>query len=91
MNKIIEEEWTDFYGNDTTALSIQKDGLLTISELIELLEEAKNKYGDKEMLFHDFNHNCMFGFSHVYLSRGYDEREQYGDDCYENEKICIYG
>ena len=43
------------------------------------------------MLFHDFNHNCMFGFSHVYLSRGYDEREQYGDDCYENEKICIYG
>ena len=43
------------------------------------------------MIYHDFNHGCMFGFSHVYLSHGFDMREQYGEDCYEDERICIYG
>ena len=36
--KIIEEPWLDFDDSETVALSLEKDGQYTISELIELLE-----------------------------------------------------
>jgi hypothetical protein len=41
MNEIIKEDWTDYSGNKTEALSLEKEGLYTISEFIFLLEKAK--------------------------------------------------
>lgn len=89
--KIIEEPWVDFRNNETIALSLGKDDLYTISEFIELLEEAKKRFGDKQMLFHDMNSNTLGGFSHIYLNHGYDMREEYGENYYEDDTICIYG
>ena len=43
------------------------------------------------MLFHDMNSNTLGGFSHVYLNHGYDMREKYGENYYEDNTICIYG
>ena len=57
----------------------------------ELLEEAKKKWGDKKILIHDFNNDCIGGFSHVYLHHGFDYREEYGEEYYEDDKICIVG
>lgn len=45
--KIIEEPWVDFRDNETIALSLDKDGLYTVSEFIELLEEVKKRFVDK--------------------------------------------
>lgn len=89
--KIIEEPWEDLRGNETIALSLDKEEQYTISEFIELLEEAKKKFGDKTILFHEMNTNIIGGFSHVYLNHGFDEREKYGEDCYAEDTICIYG
>ena len=89
--KIIEETWNDFNGSETVALSLEKDEQYTISEFIELLESAQEKFGDKKILIHDMNSNTIGGFSHVYLHRGFDEREKYGEDYYEDDSICIYG
>lgn len=88
---VIEEPWTDSRGNNTMALSWDKDEQYSISEFIELLEVAKSKFGDKKILFHDMNDDIVSGFSHVYLNHGYDEREKYGEDYYEDDTICIYG
>ena len=89
--KIIEETWNDFNGSETVALSLEKDGQYTISEFIELLESAQEKFGDKKILIHDMNSDIIGGFSHVYLHHGFDEREKYGEDYYEDDNICIYG
>ena len=89
--KIIEEPWIDFSDKNTIALSLNKEEQYTISEFIILLEEAKRRFGDKQILFHEMNSNTIGGFSHVYLNHGYDEREKYGEDCYEDDTICIYG
>ena len=89
--KIIEEPWFDFDDSETVALSLEKDGQYTISELIELLESAQEKFGDKKILIHDMNSNIIGGFSHIYLHHGFDERENYGEDYYEDDSICIYG
>ena len=89
--KIIEETWDDFNGSETVALSLKKDGQYTISEFIELLKSAQEKFGDKKILIHDMNSNTICGFSHVYLHHGFDEREKYGEDYYEDDSICIYG
>lgn len=89
--KVINEPWKDLGGEDTEALYLDVDRLYTVSEFIALLEEAKNKWGDKEVVIHDFNNNCIGGFSHVYLHHGFDLREEYGEDYYEDDKICIFG
>ena len=89
--KVISEPWKDFGGEDTEALYLDVDRLYTVSEFIALLEEAKKKWGDKEILIHDFNNNCIGGFSHVYLHHGFDYREEYGEEYYEDDKICIFG
>ena len=65
--KIIEETWDDFDGSETVALSLEKDEQYTISEFIELLKSAQEKFGDKKILIHDMNSNTIGGFSHVYL------------------------
>ena len=48
--KIIEETWDDFDGSETVALSLEKDEQYTISEFIELLKSAQEKFGDKKIL-----------------------------------------
>ena len=42
---------------------------------------AKKKFGDKEILIHDMNDGCLYGFSHIYLNKGDNE---------EDSAICIY-
>lgn len=79
--KIIETDWKDFLDNDTKALYLEKEGQYTISEFIELLQAAKEKFGDKEILIHDMNDGCLYGFSHIYLNKGNNE---------EDSAICIY-
>ena len=56
-----------------------------------MLKSAQEKFGDKKILIHDMNSNTIGGFSHVYLHHGFDEREKYGEDYYEDDSICIYG
>ena len=73
---IKEQDWTDFYGNNTKALYLDKEKQYTISEFIELLQAAKERFGDKRILIHDMNTDTIGGFSHIYLNK---------DD------VCIYG
>ena len=73
---IKEQDWVDFYGNNTKALYLEKEGQYTISEFIELLQAAKERFGDKTILIHDMNDDIIGGFSHVYLNK---------------DNICIYG
>lgn len=79
--KIIEEPWKDYYGNETVALSLDKEGQYTISEFIELLQAAKDKFGDKKILIHDINDEILGGFRYIYLN--------YDRDLYGNDTICI--
>ena len=73
---IKEQDWVDFYGNNTKALYLEKEGQYTISEFIELLQAAKERFGDKIILIHDMNDGIIGGFSHIYLNE---------------DNICIYG
>ena len=73
---IKEQDWVDFYGNNTKALYLEKEGQYTISEFIELLQAAKERFGDKIILIHDMNDGIISGFSHIYLNE---------------DNICIYG
>lgn len=73
---IKEQDWVDFYGNNTKALYLEKEGQYTISEFIELLQAAKERFGDKTILIHDMNDDIIFGFSYIYLNE---------------DNICIYG
>lgn len=79
--EIIETDWKDFLNNDTKALYLDKEGQYTISEFIELLQAAKEKFGDKEILIHDMNGDCLYGFSKIYLYKGDNEK---------SSSICIY-
>ena len=73
---IKEQDWVDFYGNNTKALYLEKEGQYTISEFIELLQAAKERFGDKIILIHDMNDGIIGGFSHIYLNE---------------DNVCIYG
>ena len=90
--KIIAEPWNDFCSTepDTEALYLNTDNLYTVSEFITLLEEAKKRWGDKQVVIQGSD-NIIGGFSHVYLHHGYDKREEYGDeDYYQDDQICIF-
>lgn len=90
MVQIIAEPCFDYQEKESIALSIsEKDGPCTVSEFIQLLEEAKEKFGDKIILIHDMNDNIVAGISHVYLNHGFDEREEYGEDYYADDAIHI--
>lgn len=89
--KIVTVPWEDMDKNKTEAMYIDVDRLYTVSEFITLLEEAKKKWGDKQILIHDFNSNVIGGFSTVYLHHGFDHREEYGEDYYMDDTICIFG
>lgn len=56
MAAIIENKECGYFMMD-------KDGCYTISELIELLQFMKEKYGDCEVLIEDVLEKCSFGFS----------------------------
>ena len=58
--------WKDVDGTDTEALQLEVDGQYTISQFIELLEAAKEKWGDKKIYTHDSNSNIIGGFVEVY-------------------------
>ena len=90
VKKVIEKPWIDYCDKETTALTLNIDGQCKVSELIELLEAAKEKFGDKVVLIHDSNDNTIYGFSTVYLNHGFDEREKYGKNHYKDDTICIY-
>ena len=59
---IKEQDWVDFYGNNTKAIYLEKEEQYTISEFIELLQAAKERFGDKTILIklrthtRDFSH-----------------------------------
>lgn len=88
--QIIEISWKDSLENETTALYLDTEEQYSISELIALLEAAKEKFGDKKVLIHEQNSGIIGGFSHVYLKKGFDEREKYGENYYEDDMICIF-
>jgi len=88
--KINEMEWVDFREQPTIALSVDKDDLINISELIELLEEAKKRWGDIPVLAQEQNSGHMGGFGCVYLNHGYDLREQYGDDYISPDMLVLF-
>lgn len=89
--KIVSIPWEDFGGGKTEAIYIDVDRLYTVSEFISLLEEAKRRWGDKQVAFHDMNNDVIGGFSTVYLNHGFDERDTLGKDYYQDDMICIYG
>ena len=89
--KFVIEPWKDFDGGETEAMYIDMEELYTVSELIALLEKAKERWGDKKVLIHDMNNNIIGGFDTVYLHHGFDLREEYGEDYYMDDTICIYG
>ena len=49
MNKIIEEDFECLDKHITKALTFDKDNVYKISDFIELLQKAMEKYGDKEI------------------------------------------
>ena len=61
MGKIVETKWKSFMGKDTIALSLNEDldGPYTVSNLIELLQAVKEKFGDKNILIHDEQNNLV--------------------------------
>lgn len=73
MGKIVETKWKSFMGKDTIALSLNEDldGPYTVSNLIELLQAVKEKFGDKNILIHDEQNNLVCGFRDIYLEPGF--------------------
>ena len=82
--------WEDFNGGDTEAMFINVGRTYTVSELIKLLEAARERWGDKMVVVQECGHSVIGGFSKVYLHRGYDYRDEFGEDCYGDDMICIY-
>lgn len=86
MNEIVEEKWKSFKGEDTIALSLDKDsdGPYTVSDLIELLQAVKEKFGDKNILICDEQNRLVGGFRNIYLEPGFSynyDGKTYNADC----------
>ncbi len=84
MNKIIEEDFECLDGHITKALTFDKDNVYKISDFIELLQKAMEKYGDKEISTHDMNFDVISGIAWPYIY--FDETA--GVD--NNGMICIF-
>lgn len=67
MNKIIEEDFECLDGHITKALTFDKDNVYKISDFIELLQKAMEKYGDKEIAIHDMNFDVISGITWPYI------------------------
>ena len=86
MGKIVETKWKSFMGKDTIALSLNEDldGPYTVSNLIELLQAVKEKFGDKNILIHDEQNNLVCRFRDIYLEPGFSynyDGKTYNVDC----------
>lgn len=84
MNKIIEEDFESIDGRMTKALTFEKDDIYKISDFIELLQKALEKYGDKEIAIHDMNSDIISGIQwpYVYFNNNVDIDN--------NGTICIF-
>lgn len=84
MNKIIEEDFECLNKHITKALTFDKDNVYKISDFIELLQKAMEKYGDKEIAIHDMNFDVISGISwpYVYFNNNVDIDN--------NGTICIF-
>ena len=67
MNKIIEEDFECLDKHITKALTFDKDNVYKISDFIELLHKAMEKYGDKEIAIHDMNFDVISGITCPYI------------------------
>ena len=84
MNKLIEEDFECIDRHMTKALTFDKDDTYKISDFIELLQKAMEKYGDKEIAIHDMNFDIISGVAWPYI---------YFDDNAGADKkgmICIF-
>lgn len=84
MNKVIEEDFESFDCRMTKALTFEKDDIYKISDFIELLQKAMEKYGDKEIAIHDMNSDIISGISWPYV---YFDKAAGIDN---NGMICIF-
>lgn len=78
MGKIKIEAGKDFHGNDTEEMFMDKDGEYTVSDFIELLQAAKEKWGNQKIAIWDINTDIICGFGSVCVDK-------------EDGKICIVG
>lgn len=86
MGKIVETKCKSFMGKDTIALSLNEnlDSPYTVSNLIELLQAVKEKFGDKNIIIHDEQNNLVYGFRNIYLEPGFSYNyngKTYNADC----------
>ena len=84
MNKISEEDFECIDGRMTKALTFEKDDIYKISDFIELLQKAMEKYGDKEIAIHDMNFDIISGIQWPYV---YFDKDVGIDN---NGTICIF-
>lgn len=73
---IKNNEWVNV---NTVALSVNTLTVPKISDIISLLEEAKERFGDIPVLVDDTQHNLKCDLTTVYLSPAYNYTE-YGEN-----------
>lgn len=69
MGKIKIEAGKDFRGNDTEEMFLDKDGEYTISDFIELLQAAKEKWGNQKIAIWNTNENVICGLGSVCIDK----------------------
>lgn len=85
---LMRSNFTDTDGETKTeALYVETNGLYTVSELIELLQAAKEKWGDLRVMGHDCCSNNTSGVDSVFLHLG--EQAKDGADCCAEDAICV--
>lgn len=65
--KMYDEHANEFVPKEVQGLQLNTLSMPKISDIINLLEEAKKQFGDVPMMFDDCN-GCAGGFTSVYLS-----------------------
>lgn len=85
--RVIEEPYKDCIREKSISLSLDKEDPYVISDLITLLETAKEKFGDLTVLIQG-NSNA-YGFSKLVYTSEYDERKEFGEDCHDEPFIGI--
>lgn len=69
MGKIKIEAGKDFHGNDTEEMFLDKDEVYTISDFIELLQAAKEKWGNQKIAIWNTNENVICGLGSVCIDK----------------------
>lgn len=76
MDRVKVENGKDFNGNDTEEMFLDTDELYTIGDFIELLQAAKDKWGNQKIAIWNTNENVIGGLGSVCVDK-------------EDGKICI--